>query len=124
MKQISVNIIWNFFYSSSNLTTSQQCRGRVCFSEPGGIGLEFSLSSSSSSRMGFSAEPPISKSSSVVGQKGVSLLGVKIQLIIFPVEVNVVQIRHLIPACLHILRAYTWEHFVPHIPSSFLVGSS
>ena len=42
-----------------------------------GEGGEFSLSSSSSSRMGFSAEPPISKSSYTVGEKGVSMPGLK-----------------------------------------------
>ena len=35
----------------------------------------FSLSSSSSETMGFSTDPPIDKSSNVVGEKGVSLPG-------------------------------------------------
>ena len=35
------------------------------------------MSSSSSSRMGFSVEPPISKSSNAVGEKGVSTPGLK-----------------------------------------------
>ena len=32
-----------------------------------------------------------------------------LQLIIFPVELNIVQIRHLVTACVHILCTYTWE---------------
>ena len=38
-------------------------------------GGEFPLSSSSSNTMGFSADPPIDKSSNVVGEKGVSMPG-------------------------------------------------
>ena len=38
------------------------------------------MSSSSSSRIGFPAEPPISKSSKAVGEKGVSLPGLKQRL--------------------------------------------
>ena len=37
----------------------------------------FSLSSSSSNTMGFSTEPSIDESSNVVGEKGVSMLGLK-----------------------------------------------
>ena len=37
----------------------------------------FSLSSSSSSRMGFPAEPPISKSSDAVVEMGVTMPGLK-----------------------------------------------
>ena len=40
-----------------------------------GGGGAFSLSSSSSNRMGFSSDPSIEKSSNVVGEKGVSLPG-------------------------------------------------
>ena len=40
-------------------------------------GGEIPLSSASSSRMGFSAELPISKSSNAVGEKGVSMPGLK-----------------------------------------------
>ena len=32
--------------------------------------------------------------------------------------------QELIPACVHILCAYTFEHFVPHLHSSFLIGSN
>ena len=39
-----------------------------------GVGGEF-LSCSSSNTMGFSADPPIDKSSNVVGEKGVSMPG-------------------------------------------------
>ena len=71
--------IRNIFYSCSKWTTCQQCRGHVSLSETGVVvvGGEFSLSSSSSSRMGFPAEPPISKSSNAVGEKGVSKAGLK-----------------------------------------------
>ena len=47
---------------------------------------------------------------------------VYIQLIINPIEFNIIQIRHLIPACVHILCTYTWEHIVPHLHSPFLVA--
>ena len=40
-----------------------------------GTGGALSLSSSSSNTMGFSADPSIDKSSNVVGEKGVSMLG-------------------------------------------------
>ena len=46
------------------------------------------------------------------------------QPIILPVEFNVVQIRHLIPVCVHVLCAYTWMNFVPHLHSPFLVGNN
>ena len=46
---------------------------------------------------------------------------VYIQLIIFPVEFNIVQIRHLIPACVLILSTYTWERFNRFLHSCFLV---
>ena len=76
MKQISINKIRNIFSSCSKWTTSQQCRGTL--SETGVVGGgRFSLSSSSSRRMGFSAEPPISQSSIAVGEKGVSMPGLK-----------------------------------------------
>ena len=45
-----------------------------------------------------------------------------IPLIIFPVEFNIVQIKHLIPACGHVLCAYTWGHLVPHLHSPSLLG--
>ena len=53
---------------------------RVGLSETGvdGGGGEFSLFSSSTSRMGFSAEPRISKSSNAVEEKGVSMPHLKI----------------------------------------------
>ena len=49
---------------------------------------------------------------------------VYIQLIIFPVEFNIVQVRLVIPTCVHIVCAYTWKRFVPHIYSPFQVGSN
>ena len=67
------------FLFCSKWTTSQQCRGRVGLSETGVVvgGAEFSLSSSSPSRMGFSAELPICKLSNAVGEEGVSMTGQK-----------------------------------------------
>ena len=50
-------------------------RCRVFLSQAGASGGEFSLSSSSSSKMGFSADPGIPKTSSAVGEKVVSLPG-------------------------------------------------
>ena len=47
---------------------------------------------------------------------------VYIQMNSFPVEINIVQIRQLIPACVHFFCAYTWEHCVPRLHSFFLVG--
>ena len=81
LEQISISIIKNIFHSCSKWTTSQ---GRVGLSETDVVvvvGGEFSLSSSSSSRIGFSAEPPISKSSNAVGEKGVSMPGLTTLLI-------------------------------------------
>ena len=53
-------------------------RGRDGLSETGAVvGGEFSLSFSSSSRMGFSAEPPISKLSDAVVEMGVTMPGLK-----------------------------------------------
>ena len=46
-----------------------------------------------------------------------------IQLIIFPVEIYIVRIRHLLPACVHILRTYTSNFSVPHLMCSLLVES-
>ena len=44
--------------------------------DSGVVGAAFSLSSSSSNKMGFSTDPsPINKSSNVVGEKGVSMPG-------------------------------------------------
>ena len=48
--------------------------GSVGLSKTSVFGGEFSLSFSSSRRMGFSADPPISKSSSTVGEKEYQLL--------------------------------------------------
>ena len=45
--------------------------------ETGVVGGEFSFSSSSLSRIGFPVEPPISKSSNAVGEKGVWMPGLK-----------------------------------------------
>ena len=45
-------------------------------------------------------------------------------LIFFPVHFNIVQIRHLIPACNVILCTYTWEPFVPHLHTPLLVGGN
>ena len=70
----------NVFYSCAKWTTSQHWGGRVGLSETGVVvvgGGEFSLSSSSSSRKGFSPEPPISNSTNAVGEKGLSIPGLK-----------------------------------------------
>ena len=48
-------------------------QGVESVTETGVVGGELSLSSSSSSRMGFPAEPPISKSSNVVNKNAVSV---------------------------------------------------
>ena len=48
--------------------------------------------------------------------------GVYIQLVIFPVEFEIVQIRHLIAAGVHILCTYSWRHFVSYLYGPFLVG--
>ena len=76
--------------------------GRVGLSETSVVRREFSLSSASSSRINFVADYHISKSSSAVREKRVSIPGLKnsvyIQLIILPVEFNVALIRPLIPA--------------------------
>ena len=46
--------------------------------ESGVVGGAFSLSSTSSNTMGFSTDPsPINKSSNTVGEKGVSMPGLK-----------------------------------------------
>ena len=46
---------------------------------------------------------------------------VYIQRIIFTVDFNFFQIRHPIPACVHILCTQTWKYFVPHFMCSLLV---
>ena len=85
------------------------------------------MSSSSSSRMGLSAEPLISKSTNAVGAKGESKDGLKSAFrsswSFSPVEFNIFQIssRHLIPACVHTLGTYNWKYFVPHSMCSLLV---
>ena len=48
---------------------------------------------------------------------------VYIHLIVFPVEFTIFLVSFLIPAFVHILCAYTSEHFVLHLHSPFLVGS-
>ena len=71
------NTYWNKFFNHNQeqfmfwfpLDNVQQCRGRVSLSESGVVGGGFLLSSFSSIRMGFSAEPHTSKSSKFVGEK-------------------------------------------------------
>ena len=47
---------------------------------------------------------------------------VYIQLIIFPGEIDIVQMsRHLKPSCVHYLCTYTWKYLVPHFMCSLLV---
>ena len=80
-KHFSIDIIRKIFYCRSKWTMSQQGRVSRGLSETGGVvvgGGEFPLSSSSSSRMGFSAESHISKSSNAVSEKGVSMPGLKL----------------------------------------------
>ena len=43
------------------------------------------------------------------------------KLIIYSLEFNIVQIRYLIPKCVHVLCTYTWKYFVRHIMCSLLV---
>ena len=47
---------------------------------------------------------------------------VYIQLVIFPVVVKIVQIRHLKPVGVHVLCTYISEHFVSYLRSLILVG--
>ena len=90
----------------------------------GGEG-EFSLSCSLWIGIAFSAIEPIWKPLKNEGQKKCTYAwskdSVYIQLLIFPVELNIVHLRHLIPAGVPFLCAYKWEHFIPHLHSPFLV---
>ena len=127
-----MNIIRNIFSSCSKRTTSQQCRGS-CWSLRdwcpccwGRVLFVFLFVEQN----GVTAEAPISKSSNAVGKKGVSMPGLKNsvydQLIIFPVELNIVQIsRHLIGFCVRTsLCTYAWKYLVPLFMCSLLVGGN
>ena len=95
-------------------------------SEPNVVGGEFFLTSFLSSRTVVSADPPVSKSSNAVGDRGVSFPGVKTTSTsswsIIPAEISIFKITRLIPAGVEVLCLYTWQHFVPHLHGHFLVG--
>ena len=77
LKQISVKIIGNIFYSCSKCLILSNAGGCVRLSGTGVVGGEVSLPNSSSSRTGFPVKPPISKLPKAVEGKGLSLLGLK-----------------------------------------------
>ena len=100
----------------------------MCLTDSGVVGGgAFSLSSSSSSTIGFSTDPSIDKSSKVVGEKGVSRPGLNtastVQLRIFAVEIYVFEIGYLIATSVQVLSPHTGEYFVfiSIVPSSFRV---
>ena len=134
LKQISINIIRNFFYSCSKWTTSQQCRGlcwplsdwccfccccrRVLFVflfvEQNGVFCWTSI---------LQLVKRCRWKGSINARSKDSLY---IQLILFPLEFNIVQIsRHLIPACVQaFLCTYSWKYLVLHFMCSLLVGGN
>ena len=44
-----------------------------------------------------------------------------VQVRILPVKLNILQIGHLTPACVHVLCPHTWKHFIPHLLCPLLV---
>ena len=143
MEHVNYNLYWNTFtviLIETNFNIHHQehllflfrmdhflgnVGGCIGLSETGVFGGKFSLSNLSSSRMGFSAEPPIHLQTvkrccwrNVSNAR--SKDSVYIQLSIFSIKFNIVHIGHLIPACVHILCTYTWKYFVPHFMCSLL----
>ena len=90
-------------------------------------GGEFSLSCSSSNTMGFSTDPPIGKSSNVVGEKGVSIPGLNTASMsnCESSQLNSMSSRSetLIAASVQVLSSHTGEYFVSHLHCSLLVAS-
>ena len=133
-KQTSSNIIGKIWIIVPKEQLLINRGGWVGLSETGVVGWgrgEYSLSCSLSIWIVIPAIEPISRSLEVEGEKGACVPGLKtskysvyIQLIIFPLEYNIVQIRHIIPACVHNLLNYIWEHLVPYLHSPFLFGSN
>ena len=48
---------------------------------------------------------------------------IHLQVRILPVKLNVVQFRHVLPACVNLLCADTWEYFVSLLHISLMFGS-
>ena len=106
------------FNSCSKWATSQQRSGWFNLSETGFVGGEFSLSSLRRADWGLLLSLPSPNCQAnlwKMGNNSWSNYIVYNHLIFFPVEFSIVQIRQLIPYCVHILRTYTWEHFVSHL---------
>ena len=139
LKGIHTNTYWNnFAYTYSGtfsilVPNKPLLANRGCWvglSVSGVVRGEFPLSSASSSRFRFSFIKPTSKL--LKGEKERRVEGfyawsegfIHAQDRILSVELDINQIGQLIPACVHVLCTYTWDHFNPHLHSSFLVGSN
>ena len=127
LKHFSISIITNNFHSCSKWTNSQQCRWpcwslsdwccccrRVfLFVEQNGV-------------VCWTSNLQVVKRCWWKGSINArSKNSVYIELIIFLVEFNIVQIssRHLISACVQaLLCTYAWKYFVPHFMCCLLVG--
>ena len=77
LNQTSKNRTGNFTSLFPNRHFLHNAGGRVVLSETSVVGGKFSLSSSSSSRMGFFAELSIAQLSNAVGEKMVPMPGLK-----------------------------------------------
>ena len=127
MKQISLNIIRNNLYFGSHWTTFNSA-GVVLVSQ------SLLLLEESSccppfrrSEWGFPLNLTPPNLQSLLVKSGINTRfkdSVYIQVTFRPVNFKIVQIRHLILACVHILCTHTWEHFVSHFHSSSLVGGN
>ena len=128
MEQIFINKIRNIFYSCSEWTISQQCRGE-CWSHRNWCCwktkrvLLVVLFVVQNGDFCWTSHVQVVKRCCWKGSINArSENSVYIDLIIFSVKFNIVHIsRHLMPDCVYIFCTYTWKYFVPHFMCSLLV---
>ena len=125
LKQIWTNLIRNLYCFCSQWKSSQQCRWS-CLSLKDWCGcrrvLLVLLFIQNNGVFRWTSHLQVVKRCWwKVGISAWSRDSVYIQLIILPVEFNIVQIRCLIPVCVHILSTDTWKYFVARFMYSLLI---